>query len=131
MALPRLPFQDPLIVGPLHSAVPGRTDDLKISVPEGAYVIPADIVSALGEGNTIAGMKVLQGLLPKSDMKLLANGGKVPIAAAGGEYVIDPATVALLGGGDIKKGHDLLDKFVLKTRNKTITHLKRLPNPEK
>lgn len=129
--LPRLPQQDPFVVGALHSSVPGRTDNLKISVPEGAYVIPADIVSALGQGNTTAGLKLLEELLPRKDLQLMAKGGKVPIAAAGGEYVVSPDAVAALGGGDIKKGHDFLDKFVVKTRNKTINHLKRLPRPEK
>jgi len=46
-------------VGPINSLVAGRTDHLPINVPSGAYVIPADIVSALGEGNTVAGFRVL------------------------------------------------------------------------
>lgn len=50
----------PLHVGPIHSSVAGRTDHLPIHVPSGSYVLPADIVSAGGEGNTIAGFKVLR-----------------------------------------------------------------------
>lgn len=50
----------PLHVGPIHSAVAGRTDHLPIHVPSGSYVLPADIVSAGGEGNTIAGFKVMK-----------------------------------------------------------------------
>ena len=45
-------------VGPIHSSVAGRTDHLPINVPSGAYVLPADIVSAMGEGNTMAGFQV-------------------------------------------------------------------------
>ena len=45
-------------VGPIHSNVAGRTDHLPINVPSGAYVIPADIISAMGEGNTMAGFKI-------------------------------------------------------------------------
>ena len=45
-------------VGPIHSPVAGRTDHLPMHVPSGAYVIPADIISAMGEGNTMAGFKV-------------------------------------------------------------------------
>ena len=41
--------------GFLHSAVPGRTDKLPISVSGGAYVLPADHVAALGQGNSLAG----------------------------------------------------------------------------
>ena len=43
--------------GPIHSAVAGRTDHLPTHVPSGSYVIPADIVSSMGEGNTMAGFK--------------------------------------------------------------------------
>lgn len=54
-----------LHTGPIHSAVAGRTDHLPMHVPHGAYVLPADIVSAMGEGNTLAGFKVAA-RLPKS-----------------------------------------------------------------
>lgn len=46
--------------GPIHSGVAGRTDHLPMHVPSGSYVLPADIVSSMGEGNTIAGFKVLR-----------------------------------------------------------------------
>lgn len=49
-------------VGPIHSSVAGRTDHLPMKVPSGAYVLPADIVSALGEGNTMAGFKVIKSI---------------------------------------------------------------------
>lgn len=48
--------------GPLMSAVPGRTDQLPISVKSGSYVVPADVVSALGEGNTAAGNNILKSM---------------------------------------------------------------------
>ena len=38
--------------GPLRAKVPGRTDRMNIHVYGGSYVIPADVVSGLGEGNT-------------------------------------------------------------------------------
>jgi len=43
--------------GPIMSSVNGRTDHLPMNVPDGAYVLPADIVSGLGEGNTMAGSR--------------------------------------------------------------------------
>lgn len=46
--------------GPLHSDVAGRTDHLPLHTSNGAYILPADIVSAFGEGNTAAGFKVLK-----------------------------------------------------------------------
>lgn len=45
-------------VGPINSVVAGRTDHLPMHVPSGAYVLPADIVSAMGEGNTAAGFRI-------------------------------------------------------------------------
>jgi hypothetical protein len=44
--------------GAIHSAVAGRTDHLPMHVASGSYVIPADIISAMGEGNSMAGFKV-------------------------------------------------------------------------
>jgi hypothetical protein len=45
--------------GMLNSAVPGRSDQLPIGVPAGAYVLPADHVSHLGQNNSQAGAEVL------------------------------------------------------------------------
>ena len=49
-------------VGAINSAVAGRTDHLPMHVPSGAYVIPADIISAMGEGNTAAGFRVAKSI---------------------------------------------------------------------
>lgn len=118
--------------GPLHSLDGGRTDTLPVSVKAGSFVVPADVVSALGENNTAAGMKVLDHMFPKMPESLhYASGGAVPIVAAGGEYVIPPESVARVGGGNLSHGHDVLDQFVLKTRNDTIKTLKSLPGPQK
>jgi len=48
--------------GPINSSVAGRTDHLPAHVKSGSYIIPADIVSAYGEGNTPAGFKVMNRL---------------------------------------------------------------------
>lgn len=53
--LPQLNFMGGLI----NSVVPGRTDRLNVHVPSDTYILPADVVSALGEGNTFAGARVL------------------------------------------------------------------------
>jgi hypothetical protein len=115
-------------VGPIHSAVAGRTDHLPMHVPSGAYVIPADIVSALGEGNTMAGFEIL------NDMFGIQELGPEPateIVAAGGEYVISPAAAARVGGGEISEGHRTLDEFIKKYRASTVQTLKNLPGPKK
>lgn len=129
--------------GPLLSDVPGRTDHHAIDVPEGAFVIPADIVSGLGEGNTLAGTKILQNMFPpplragkiKRHSEIPAPsrhmGGAVPIAAAGGEYIVAPETVAEIGGGDLDQGHRTLDEFVQRVRQNTIQQMSSLPPPQK
>lgn len=124
-------------VGPIHSAVAGRTDHLPMHVPSGSYVIPADIISAMGEGNTMAGFKIMNditkmyGSLPKAFADGGMAGEHVPIVAAGGEYVIPPEVVVNIGGGDMDSGHTELDDFVLKMRAKTVKTLKGLAPPKK
>jgi len=128
-----------LVTGPLVSDVPGRTDALPIDVPSGAYVIPADIVSALGEGNTLAGQRMLKSQfsrlakrkrgMPKPPK--FARGGPVPIAAAGGEYVVSDEEAEAIGGGDIERGHAILDLFVKQVRQGNIERLATLPGPKR
>lgn len=48
--------------GPIRSPVAGRTDHLPMTVASGSFVIPADIISKKGEGNTEAGFKVAKEL---------------------------------------------------------------------
>lgn len=43
------------VSGLISSAVPGRTDRHEVSVASGSYVLPADVVAGLGQGNTMAG----------------------------------------------------------------------------
>ena len=115
-------------VGPIHSNVAGRTDHLPIHVPSGADVIPADIVSALGEGNTMAGFRIL------NDMFGVQNLGDEPateIVAAGGEYIIAPLSVVRIGGGDLDVGHRNLDQFITKYRAQTVKTLQKLPGPKR
>jgi hypothetical protein len=105
--------------GPIHSPVAGRTDHLPMHVKAGSYVIPADIVGAMGEGNTMAGFKIARKMFESKPYfaesgpygakdVTKASGGSVelvPIVAAGGEYVISPEKATEIGGGDMNKGH--------------------------
>ena len=133
--------------GPIHSSVAGRTDHLPIGVPSGSYVVPADVVSHLGENNTTAGfanLKRMFGGVPRGGGTQpynheggpygMAKGGSspnVPIVAAGGEHVLDPDEVRWAGGGDLDTGHKVLDAFVLKIRKELIHTLKNLAPPRK
>lgn len=124
-----------LHVGPIHSPVAGRTDHLPMHVPSGAYVLPADIVSSLGEGNTMAGFRAVKLMFKKAPYNALATGGHVgnpvPIVAAGGEYVLSPDEVVWAGGGDLDTGHRALDEWVKATRAELIKTLQKLPGPKK
>lgn len=118
--------------GPIRSAVPGRTDHVPLKVSAGSFVIPADIVSALGEGNSEAGHAILDQALQHGRLPRRAAGGRVvDILAAGGEYVIPPEVVNEIGKGDMKRGHDMLDRFVVETRKHLIKTLGALPGPVK
>jgi hypothetical protein len=101
-----------------------------MEVPDGSYVIPADICSALGEGNTDAGMKKLGQMFPKSKpslMRGLPHSG-VPIQAADGEFVISPQSITDRWG-DLESGHRYLDKWVLNERAILIKTLEGLAPP--
>lgn len=155
--------------GPISSAVPGRTDRHNVKVGSGAYVMPADAVSHLGQNNTKAGHAILGamfgsggpygtkgmavkhgagppkppglghiGAAAKTPKLVSAGGGRgddighpVDVVVAGGEFTIPPEAVAAVGGGDVKKGHKILDQWVLSIRKKHIKTLRGLPPPAK
>lgn len=122
--------------GPLKAPIPGRTDRLPIHVHSGSYVIPADIVSGLAEGNTEAGYAVIQKMIeeamaksPQQDSE--EEPGTVAAIVAGGEYILTPAEVRAFGDGDLDEGHKVLDAFVKSQRKQNITTLRKLPPPVK
>jgi len=139
--------KDPKVFhGPLKAKIPGRTDRLPIHVYSGSYVLPADIVSGLAEGNTEAGYEVIKKMIEEAK----SRGGRVgmqtkygltghyhqprsvvPCIVAGGEYILTPEEVEAFGEGDINAGHKVLDSFVKTQRQKTIKTLKKLPGPAK
>lgn len=145
--------------GPIVSSVPGRTDDHPMEVGSGSYVLPADHVSSLGQGNTLAGMDFLKKLGAHGIKKMVTRlpgapkkpsiprigakrrkfalggspedtaGAPVPINAAGGEHVIPPEEVAIIGDGDLQYGHALLDHWVVSNRKNHVNTLRKLPGP--
>lgn len=148
-------------VGPIHSSVPGRTDHLPLHTPNGSYVVPADVVSSHGEGNTRAGFGTLEqlfgtpsrtkgapygegGNLPYHAVSPLAKGGavedgadEVPLVVAGGEYSMAPEQLMRLGtllkipSMTLDDAHKIMDQFVLQSRADHIKTLKGLPAPRR
>ena len=132
--------------GPLRAAIPGRTDRLPIHVYSGSYVLPADIVSGLAEGNTEAGYEIVKRMIDEQ----MSKGGSVgmskkyglhghyheprsvvPVIVAGGEYILTPDEVEAIGDGDMAIGHKILDGFVKSQRKQHIKTLQKLPPPAK
>jgi hypothetical protein len=141
--------------GFLHSSVPGRTDKLPISVAGGAYVLPADHVAALGQGNSLAGANIVNKMFKmgpygtqlgglhtgRSNVPRLnltpkppkfergGNSRHVPIIAAGGEIVIPPDKIKEKFGS-LGHGHKALDEWVVRTRKQHVKTLRKLKPPK-
>jgi hypothetical protein len=115
--------------GFIHSEVAGRTDRLPVVATADSFVVPADVVSGLGQGNSLAGAKILDQVL--GPQRKMSSGGEVPIIVAGGEYRVEPESVKRLGGGDMERGHAMLRKMVLRVRKGTIKQLSKLPKPRR
>lgn len=95
----------------------GQDDRVPMTVPADSYVIPADVVAGLGDGNPTEGAarlhRAVGGRAPA--MGGLSRPG-VPVAVSPAEQVIPPDRVAALGGGNIDRGEKALDGFVRNVR---------------
>jgi hypothetical protein len=138
----------------------GRADAIKTTAPSGAYVWPADVVSGIGEGNSLAGAKIIQAAMatgpwgtpvprggrgmgipraPRVAMPNAKGGGvqghvpgkQIPVMLSHGEVVSTPEEVAAKGGGNLKHGWKILDETVKEVRKRNIAKLKKLPGPAK
>lgn len=135
----------------------GRADAVSTSAPAGAYIIPADVVAGLGDGNNLAGAKVIDEAIrtgpggtapvatrhgsgpprPPAPARDARGGGvqrstptgRVPVLLSSGEFVVHPDIVRRIGNGNLKAGHRTLDAFVLHQRAKHIKKLKSLAPP--
>lgn len=129
--------------GPYHnsglfaSAGAGRTDIHNRQVPSGGYVVPADVVSGLAEGNTLGGSSVINKMMgttpdaasrnpygvtsPKGGhadfprqmpfpkiQPQLASGGK---GGKSGDHVGRPTPVVVAGGEHYIPPEAIINKF--------------------
>jgi hypothetical protein len=85
----------------------------------GGFVVPADVVSMVGEGNTDAGYEQIKRMLPgatpikgkdggQADTVKTSIEGKQPARVAHGEMYVPPAAVKRAGGA--KKLYAMMDK---------------------
>lgn len=119
--------------GLIHGPGGGQDDKVMGSVTADSYIIPADVVSGLGDGNAIEGAR----RLPRAvgGLAQQSHGPSVPVAVSPAEAIIPPEAVARLGGGSIDRGEKVLDGFVRNVRkHKTGRGSKHPPkahSPEK
>jgi hypothetical protein len=108
----------------------------KGGMASGGFVVPADVVSALGNGSTDAGLRKLSAMM--GDVKPIKGkgdglsdsiptniDGKQPARVADGEAYIDPKTVKRLGGA--KKLYAMMDKVRAQAHGKTTQQRKVNP----
>ena len=110
----------------------------KGGMASGGFVVPADVVSALGNGSTDAGLRKLNSMMGQvkpikgkgdglSDSIPTNIDGKQRAKVADGEAYIDPKTVKRLGGA--KKLYAMMDKIRAQAHGKTSQQ--RKVNPAK
>lgn len=137
--------------GLFHGDTAGRTDRLPRSVPVNSFVMPADVVSGLGQGSTLAGAKIMDGILSSGPFgtKLRghhADGGNADegvshVMVASGEYLVGRDKVEALGNRmrrakkskkrtDLEAGHEALRGLVEKVRGAQKKFLSNAPKPK-
>ena len=114
------------VSGLFAGGTPGRADLLDTMLPEDAYILPADTVSAAGEGNTEAGALSLARHFGQPLVKHTGlSTGPIRAKVSSGEFYVSPADVDKAGGADA------LDKMVRNLRKHYAKNLSALPGPKK
>jgi hypothetical protein len=115
-APPPEPAYDPYQGGYAQGGLMGLA---KGGMKSGGFVIPADVVSMVGEGNTDAGYKRIKAMVPgataikgkdggQADTVKTSIEGKQPARVAHGEMYVPPETVKRMGGA--KKLYAMMDR---------------------
>jgi hypothetical protein len=105
--------------GTVSIAQGGLLSLAKGGMKSGGFVIPADVVSMVGEGNTDAGYSRIKSMVPgataikgkdggQADTVKTSIEGKQPARVAHGEMYIPPETVKRMGGA--KKLYAMMDR---------------------
>ena len=95
----------------------GQDDKIPVNVPENTHIWDAASVSALGDGSTNAGKRVLDlitheatKIAPKLKHKIKMSEARVPTMLSDGEYAMHPLVMHVLGHGDSEVGSKRVDK---------------------
>jgi hypothetical protein len=105
--------------GSISLAAGGLMGLAKGGMKSGGFVVPADVVSMVGEGNTDAGYNRIKSMIPgataikgkdggQADTVKTSIEGKQPARVAHGEMYIPPETVKRMGGA--KKLYAMMDR---------------------
>lgn len=148
MAIPQWTRHQEATTGFLHGNTFGRADAIKTQAPAGSYVLPADHIAGLGQGNSLAGANVVQKMMstgpfgttlphlgrgpgpprPPRAMNPIAKGGGVqpgpddptPVALSHGEMVLKPEEAVALVSNQV--GHPVSLKFAHKALDAWVVH---------
>lgn len=104
---------------------------------EGAFIVPADVISHLGNGSSEAGMKIIKERLNARPIKGPGDGmsdsipttiaGRQKARVANEEAEIPPEVVASLGGGSMEKGAKKLYEMMDEVRQARTGKKKQAP----
>lgn len=111
--------------GPVVNKAPGRGDGLKVAVPKGSYILPADFVAALGQGNSLAGHMKIKEMYGRKSGQIFHGVPHNTINVSGGEDILSPLEVERSGGPE------KLDESVLQVRGNWIQQLQGMHAPQK
>lgn len=146
--------------GFIASDVAGRTDRLPMNVAADSFVMPADVVSGLGSGNSLAGAKIMDAILasgpygtsplglhrgsgpPRHGRASGGTAGTSSVILAGGEYSIPPDKLITIGHRmrlakksrartDLAAGHEWARDFVAEVRRHQRAFLAHAPEPKR
>lgn len=130
----------------------GRTDNIPRSVAADSFVMPADVVSGIGQGSTMAGAKIMDGILSSGPFgtrlphSKRADGGAAPgiskVMVADGEYLVPRDKLVEIGRRmraagkskartDLAAGHEWARDFVERSRKHQKKFLATAPKPKR
>lgn len=117
--MPQYTFDNGTYIPTFRAAEGGLASLAKGGMKDGGFVVPADVVSMVGEGNTDAGYRRIMDVLPgshpikgedggQSDTVKTSIEGKQPAAVAHGEVYVPPEAVKKAGGA--KRLYAMMDR---------------------